>query len=730
MKIVITFLILLQLTIVGIIGITGLRALYINQLLYSNRTEVEINFDDIDQYHDFMALMLEKDIIVSRLVWTDFDQFTLYTTDLTFNGIVELNSGDWPAPMSDEFISNETLDDPDQVGKIDNITPRFTVMIRNLDEPRHFGINGIYQLHTVDDGQLWEIERFLMENTYFATIRYQAEGIGGIIGFLAGGLFNATTVTETALVITIPLVTFICLIFSLIQYSMDQLKKGSIGLFHGVSKRRIIALSLIEMIKSLFTGIIVAYIIVMIYTIIAGFAIFITPLTGYFVAVSLVLIVVYALIVIFTLSIIFMTFQSYVTIKGFKPDFMIQIFNHVLKAIFVSCFLIAVQFTIVNLNDLNMRRNNLNHWEMAREIYNIPISYLTYLDLALEFYQTSNLLQFFDQLSVNHQAFLMDSREIEIYEMHGITAMRPSGLTPPWEIDPYGNRIDICLNYLLHNPIETAYQLPIYDQMIWDDFVINLLVPLSLAEYEYDIITLYLEHFYWQGLNPRNSFNSHFELPLIDARKDDLSVNIIYVYEGQTYFSFNPRLSPETGNNIIDPIAVVHTGNFYFTFMNAIMSTGMYFRTEELNPFDVLEPLLAEYDLTYMIRTAQSVFAKNGELIANLEADMARSFVIIVVLILTSITVSYNLIANYFWRHKYILFTKRLFGVGLIKRNQWFILSFLGYQIPLIVAGSFIFGITVFVIGILSLMLELIVILLFERRLQEKSFASIVKGEH
>lgn len=731
MKFIIAFLFLLQLIIGGIVGITSFRFYHVDQLLFAETTDIDLVFDDIDQYHDFLAFAADKDITISRRIFVDFDRILLFTTDFTFGGTLALTEGEWPTYNSNEFISNVVHDDLNQVGQVRNTFPDFELIIRYLDEPQDFGIDGTYRLHTIDYLVLEEIERFLMDNVSSMDMHPSVVADTGVINFLINGAFNTGTITGTILAIFIPVVTFICLVASLIQYSMDQLKTSSILFFHGFAETKIIKRALMGLVKPLIISIILAYLGILTYLFIADFGVFLFSLTSYFVAMSGLLLLVYILIIVLTLAIILKSFGSYVAIKGYKPDFMIQILNHLLKSVFITCFLIASHFSFVHLNDLNTRRTELDHWEVARDVYRIPITHFWFHDDDLSLEQTANMIQFYDHLSENYQGFLMNSEWVGFYEDVGITAMIREGVdAPPFEINPYGNRIDISLNYLELNPINTINQIPIYEQIIWDNHVLNLLVPIHLSNYEDEIDELYLEHFYFQGISLANAYNEELGLPLVETMKDDLVLNIIYVEDNQYYFTFNPHVSLETGNRIKDPIAVIHTGSLHFTYVSSIKSTGLYFITDSLHPYSEIESFLIEKDLSYSIRFVYSVFAAKGDVIADLGADIARSLVIVLSLVLTNIIVSYNLIANYFWRHKYILFTKRLFGFGLLKRNKWFVMTFLGYLIPLIVIVSLVFGVNILIIGSLFLIAELVVMLILERRLQEKSFASIVKGEH
>ena len=351
-------------------------------------------------------------------------------------------------------------------------------------------------------------------------------------------------------------------------------------------------------------------------------------------------------------------------------------------------------------------------------------------DVEMWLDQTNRTLQFYENITEHHQGFLMNSHWIEGYEALG---RMMSGMTIiddiPFEIHPFGNRVDITLNYLELNPIQTVSGEPVEELVIWDQSVLNILVPVALSVYEDEIVRGYLEHFYNQNALFRDLGYSRQMISALLPEGEGLTLNVIYVESEQYYFTFDPHVRPETGNRVKDPIAVIFTGSYHDSKMMSTISMGLYFVTDDLQPFSVIAPILTEYELNYHIRFVYSTFEHNGEVIANVAGDLTRILLLMGGLLLTNVIVSYNLIANYFWRHKHVLFTKKLFGYNLFKRHQWFILSFLGYLIPLIVVVSLLYGLNVLLIGILTLVAELITMLIFEHRLMKKSIAEIMKGE-
>ena len=721
MKLIIGFLLSLQLLIGGILGINSFRAYYFRQLMEVNSTEMRISFEEENEYWAFLDFMAEEGITLSRRIFTDFESVTLYTTDPTMNGLIALSEGEFPDVLTTGFISNRRHQSEDQIGVIFDLFPDFNVIIRYLNEPNNFNIDGIYQIHTTDIDVLWEIEHYLIENavSYEAFPNFEMQE--GVISFLMGGFMRSRTWIEIAFIVLIPLVTFICLVASLIQYSMNQLKKGVILFIHGYGKASILKHSLTNLLAVFLSAGVLVYIVSAAYVLIGGFSMFLVDFTVYFLLLYAVMIGIYLVVTLIALMMVLQFFNSPQAIKGFKPDFVIQALNHGLKIIFTACFLIVIHFLWLNFSDLNSQRDHLSHWEVARTVYRIPLSGDGGVDSTV-------YVQFYERILDEHRGFLMNSEWVGFYEEMGFPMMSYAGMNEmPFEINPFGNRVDITLSYLALNPIQTVSGEAIESLIIWDDFVLNILVPIHLQAYEQEILAGHLLYFYGQSTQLLNMIDA--DPLMVNVTMDDLSINIIYVESNQYYFAFDPLIRPEAGNAIKDPVAVIYTGNFHVSHLISAMSMGFYFVADTLEPFSEIEHLIDELDLAYSIRFVYSTFATKGEVIANLEADVLRILLMGFALVITNIIVSYNLIANYFWRHKYMLFTKKLFGFSLLNRHKWFILSFLGYLIPIIAFGSFIFGVSVLIIGIFSLLIELAFMLMFEQRLMNKSFAEIMKGE-
>ena len=725
----IAFLFFLQLIVGGLVAIMSINVHNFDQLLFAGTTDVTIVFGDNEEYFNvFLELIEENNLIATKMMPMDFENITLYATDVTFDHYITLSEGRFPKVGSHEFISNVNHDDEKQVGKIGNMTPNFNITIKHLENTQGFNIDGTYRLHTNDTDLLIEIRDKLLSDVTLFQISQPMEDDRNFVTTVMMGIFTMPTLTGTVMIILIPIITFFCMGATLLQFSLSQAKESFTLHVHGYSKRRIIAGSLKKLFIPLLGVGFLAYLLLYAYLVITRLSIFNYPFTLSFLAFYAALLFVTGVTVIAVMYLTFQIRSSHVAIKGYKPDFAIQVLNHFLKMIFMALFLVGSHYVVVHVFNLSIQRAQLQNWESARHVHQIAISHFWPLDSDEYDNQINQLEQFRLALSESHGAFIMNSNHIYNDDHFSEWAPRDED-APPFYVDPNGNRVDITLNYLNLNPIQTVNGLTIEEQIVWDEFVVNLLVPIELAMYEDLIKELYLQDFYFGSLSWKNRDNYLLGLSTNEYTIDDGAVNLIYVESEQYYFTFNARVRPEDGNRIKDPIAVVHTDHFHPLFMLSLISSSLYFVSDHVDPFSEIAEVVEAYDLSYSIRFAQSVFAENAERIRLLKQDQLSGLLALSALVITNLTVHYNLISNYFWRNKHALFTQALFGFSPLKRHRGFILSFLVYVIPLIVITTFFLGWIAWVIAMLFLALEILLAVVFERRLMRKSFAEIMKGE-
>jgi len=207
-------------------------------------------------------------------------------------------------------------------------------------------------------------------------------------------------------------------------------------------------------------------------------------------------------------------------------------------------------------------------------------------------------------------------------------------------------------------------------------------------------------------------------------------VNVIDVRDGQSYFTLNSRLRINDGNRALDPFATIYDEQLMSDFSIASLLThSVYFIAETSNPFAEIEPLIHAHGLERQIQRVEALYDDNMREIRTLQDHQARLRGLLVLLVISNVSVLYNLIANYFERHKFEIFLRGTYGWNIFRQNKEFLMTYFAYSLPLVLLMAYLLGFHFLFIGMTILMLDILAILLFQRSLMKRSFSEIMKGE-
>lgn len=195
-------------------------------------------------------------------------------------------------------------------------------------------------------------------------------------------------------------------------------------------------------------------------------------------------------------------------------------------------------------------------------------------------------------LEENVNAFVMEAYNYQAIDDEGTPLYEMNSLDYPVEIDPAGHSIRVSRNYFQFNPIETANGNNLIEQIIYDDLTLNILVPEKYADMEDQIIAAYREQFYFEKVQATNDYNEMAGIEtMLDIPEESLNINIIYVKDGQSYFTFRSDCAPTTDNRIVDPIVMIYTSNIHCNYAHSIVSQWLYFYSDEENTEDVYQSI-------------------------------------------------------------------------------------------------------------------------------------------
>ena len=214
-------------------------------------------------------------------------------------------------------------------------------------------------------------------------------------------------------------------------------------------------------------------------------------------------------------------------------------------------------------------------------IYTTQVQYtgeddpVQYLEIAA---RSAHLLA---ELEDKAGAFVADFYNYQAMDDAGTSLYTMNGMQFAEEIDPNGHCIRVSRNYFAHNPIETADGSNLTEQFVYDDLTLNLLVPEKYQDMEEDIVAAHRERFYFEKVEAENSYNQEAGISdRMNIAKEDLKINIIYVKDGQDYFSFRSDCAPQTGCHVEDPVVQIYTGNIHCNYAHSFMSQWVYIPSE------------------------------------------------------------------------------------------------------------------------------------------------------
>jgi len=733
MKLILNILFVIQLMVLSFYGLLLFRGGALQDLLSDDITLIELNFNEnIESYHLFLDVLSTHSVEVSRIVFPNAETIHIYTSDLTLNGRIILDDGRFPSTETSEFISNLQTDEVNQVGTFDSFIPGFNLIIRSLDMPLTFVKSGVYHLHTSDRALVNEIIQELSNDVYYTNIIQTIDPIEttffrALFLRFVSGLTSAFQLYEFMIA---SFLILLCMIFTTMQFGINKLKSSVILNIHGYTKARIIKLAICQLAKYLVSSAMVACLITLIYAQIMGYALFLKDILLYFAFTAISLITLYLVIVALTIQISLNTKKSITMIvKGKKPYFFVQLANHAIKVVFMLFLMITTYFSISIASELWQRSTALPIWGNVQDVHRVQISGIgQFSNAEMEYHFMNQATYLYQDLSENYNAFIMDSTHVENLEFWGDYRANPLSGNVRADISPNGHSIRISPNFLEINPIHAVNGIPIYEQIIWEVKTLNILVPEHLMSYEDEIRRLYLQEFYFRYVHLTNSYNTGLGIPPITTEIDDLEINIIYVESEQSYFSMNTFIRENEGL-ISDPIAVIYTGNLHFSDLGAWLTSSFYVQTAATDPHEEILSIAIPHGLGAAIQGVFPVYDQIHHIIQDLRESIVRFIVLFVVLILANVSITYNLVANYFEQNKYKLFVKRAFGYHSIKRNENFIMIILIYMLAIITVTSVFLSINLLWVGILLVIFDIYVVTASEKRIMKKSHAEIMKGE-
>lgn len=411
--------------------------------------------------------------------------------------------------------------------------------------------------------------------------------------------------------------------------------------------------------------------------------------------------------------------------------------------LFKICLLLIITFSFENLSDqsvhLSKSKESLSLWRSTEKLYNIyksssPIDE----DLALEYEMNNTLLKVYKELSNSDKIFMIDSvnfsrpttlnvsddnldynykinvkNNVDLYSQHGINIM-------------------VDKNYLKRHLIRTSDgKKNVLNKIDYNDNVLNVLVPEKLKPYENTIKKSYKEWFHFSKEEVPNIYEEAMNKKLSKIPIDDLNINLIYIKNNQSYFTYN-SYSGNSLNQIKDPLVTVYTENIDNSFLASTLGGSIFLESKnEYSALNELKNVTQKYNATEL-NNILSVYDQKGEEISSIEDTIDR--LILNTSVMFFILISLMVLLTYIYYKTYIseIIIKSLYGYTFIDTYKNLLLSNLYIYILVYLFITIIYkeiSLVLTLVTIFMLFIDFITINIINRSLISKEEIKLIKGE-
>ncbi len=256
-------------------------------------------------------------------------------------------------------------------------------------------------------------------------------------------------------------------------------------------------------------------------------------------------------------------------------------------------------------------------WESCKNLYETVVQYSGENESTQKYLEIAERSQrLFPLLEEHVGAFVMNAYNYQDIDGKGTPLYTQNGLHSPVEIDPYGHTICVSKNYFKFNPIETATGAPVAEEIVVRDDTLNILVPEMYRDREAEVLKAHREAFYFEKVQATNDYNRDAGIDeTLDLDEEDLAVNVIYVKDGQRYFTYRSDCAADTDNWITDPIVRIYTSNTHCNYAHSYMSQWVYFPSDAGSAeaaYKQIEPYVEQCGARDSFQQVRSVYEENA----------------------------------------------------------------------------------------------------------------------
>lgn len=692
-----------------------------NEFLYGNTTTISISADSAilsgTVAEHLTQISKEYDVTLSKQIWSNSNTVSVFSTDPSMGGAVKLLQGNLPQTDKTTFAANTDTGSALQTGTFRLFSPETSVLLYPFHGLDSRGYLGLCELHTQDEQLVAEILDYLNTDVGATTV-YDVYS-GDVVGTIFEWLLNVP------FLLGFLLLTLMLLLFALMRYSIHESRTVVILELNGFGKCRILLFHARVLLPCCLCSLLLNLVAVAMALTILGGAFLLPAFVAVAIFTNLLLYLGSLFVLLIVSSVQSKVYSKVSLLNGKRPFAFLTSLQWILKYAVLMVLLFGMVQATDTLTVLNGQYTANSVWKQAENVYRVKTKFVTD-DPAAERQLQHMAASVYRNMEAEGGLMLMDASN---YAEMGDKLL--------WEINTankdsiysgYGPCITVNENYLSTHPVKTASGENVLELLIREETTQNILVPVSLKEYENEIRSNFQSDFYFQKAEVQNSIYAD---TLGEAQSpyslQDLKINIIYVVDGAAYFTYDAFLASHQQNQILDPIVVVDGHNIDDSFYYSYMTRCCYFMTESQNPTESLFAAASLYDASNLYASVAPVYDERADTLKTLEQSLGMTLLAAAFLAVGALLSIYLFCTCWYVQHQYEIMVKRVHGYGMLKICGRMLFFNVGFTAVLAIVFP---GTLLLPIRILLPLVDFVTTLLCCAVMNGKAIQTALKGEN
>ncbi|WP_338678450.1 DUF1430 domain-containing protein [Listeria ivanovii] len=686
--------------------------------LFKNQTEVHFKYKNGEDATRFILSILKisesENINISQYTFLDERAINIYSSNILSASNIVLKNGN--NPNGNGFLSNDKINSKNQSGEIYHPSEYWSIKVYNFEQVNNVGMGDTFYIEGLDNKDTYQA--FLNEFEQYGEISVNSVNIGW------WNYINLPLLLTLLLCIII-----LCIItYYYLMYSKHKL---IVNLIWGNSKLSTLNSLFFSFIKFAIYIVFIILLILIVY-LISVQSIYLAKFLMQFTIINIMLVGAIVLL---------MYLFGYLRIKRIdKPLAKNQVQSqkqHLIVNLGIKLVLLMLCGSIFfssyqSFQTLNNKLDSFEEWGKTKDIYKVRVGLVSEElrdDLKMDRLLNNKFSAFYEQGKINKEMFMMFSGNFQ--RIDDETFFYKTYLKNDSQINsPEGNSVEIDLNYLKLNPIETVQGQRVEKEVISQDKVLNIIVPESKKSFADEIKSMYLDFFHFQKVEVANMYNEALNQPKSNIRKKDLHINIIYAKNQQQYFTFDSNAGEVKSSMITDPIAIIYTGNVDTSYIGARLTSSVFFNDKTKgDAFNRIQPFIKKSGAKE-ITHVDSVYEELSNEITTLKWSIYQQLIGTLILGLSVLAFMALLILAYYRENLYKQLIYYVFGFSFWESSKAFII----YNLSI----SFLSGVIIFLVSkemivwsfiLFIICIELMILYYIRQNMINKDIKSIIKGE-